>query len=223
MAKLKSTCEVLESLCKGEAVGGQNMQAFLKQLKLSGHWTPKPVSGRKAVPLKLSGGYFKEEVKQFMRELVQDVTGGLQERFPDADVLNCFRIFDPKSYDPVSLGQPLDVFGKTELLPILNHVAKSTLSDKLPNLSKEQQQQLLTVEFPTMKQALWRKSREMGGLSMSTAWRDLQAEGMVRSMPNMFMLVQAGLVVLLNTACVERGFSHHGIIKNKLRNSRWFR
>ena len=35
-------------------------------------------------------------------------------------------------------------------------------------------------------------------------------------MPNMFTLVKAGIVIPLNTACVERGFSHHGIIKNKL-------
>ncbi|KAK9822327.1 hypothetical protein WJX74_008029 [Apatococcus lobatus] len=112
----------------------------------------------------LRGGYFKEEVKQFMQDLVQDVKGGLQERFPDADVLNRFRIFDPKSYEPVGLGQPLVVFGKTELLRILNHVAKSTVSHKLLNLTREQQQQLLTVEFPAMKQALWRKSREMSGL-----------------------------------------------------------
>ena len=34
----------------------------------------------------------------------------------------------------------------------------------------------------------------------------------------MFTLVKAGLVIPLNTACVERGFSHHGIIKNKLRS-----
>ena len=37
-------------------------------------------------------------------------------------------------------------------------------------------------------------------------------------MPNMFTLVKAGLVIPLNTACVERGFSHHGIIKNKFRS-----
>ena len=37
-------------------------------------------------------------------------------------------------------------------------------------------------------------------------------------MPNMFTLVKAGLVIPLNTACVERGLSHHGIIKNKLRS-----
>ena len=34
----------------------------------------------------------------------------------------------------------------------------------------------------------------------------------------MFTLVKAGSVIPLNTACVERGFSHHGIIKNKLRS-----
>ena len=41
--------------------------------------------------------------------------------------------------------------------------------------------------------------------------------GTETTMPYMFCLVMLGLVVPLNTACVERGFSHHGIIKNKLR------
>ena len=35
-------------------------------------------------------------------------------------------------------------------------------------------------------------------------------------MPNMFTLITAGLVIPLNTACVEWGFCHHGIIKIKL-------
>ena len=37
-------------------------------------------------------------------------------------------------------------------------------------------------------------------------------------MPYMFTLVSVGLVLALNTAVVERGFSLHLIIKNKLRN-----
>ena len=42
--------------------------------------------------------------------------------------------------------------------------------------------------------------------------------GREQSMPNIVTPVKAGLVIPLNTACVERGFSHHGIIKNKLRS-----
>ena len=42
--------------------------------------------------------------------------------------------------------------------------------------------------------------------------------GREQSMPNIVTLVKAGLVSPLNIACVERGFSHHGIIKNKLRS-----
>ena len=52
---------------------------------------------------------------------------------------------------------------------------------------------------------------------MKTVWAEFYEAGREQSMPNMFTLVKAGLVIPLNTACVERGFSHHGIIKNKHR------
>ena len=54
---------------------------------------------------------------------------------------------------------------------------------------------------------------------MVAVWAEFREEGRDRTLPNMFTMVSVGLVVPLNTACVERGFSHHGIIKNKLRNS----
>ena len=56
-------------------------------------------------------------------------------------------------------------------------------------------------------------------LSGVAVWAEFREEGRDRTLPNMFTMVSVGLVVPLNTACVERGFSHHGIIKNKLRNS----
>ena len=53
---------------------------------------------------------------------------------------------------------------------------------------------------------------------LELVWAEFYEAGREQSMPNMFTLVKAGLVIPLNTACVERGFSHHGIIKNKLRS-----
>ena len=51
---------------------------------------------------------------------------------------------------------------------------------------------------------------------MNTVWAEFYEASREHSMPNMFTFVKAGLVIPLNTACVE--FSLHGIIKNKLRS-----
>ena len=70
-----------------------------------------------------------------------------------------------------------------------------------------------------MKEALWQRAKDCRSLDMVAVWAEFREQGRDRTLPNMFTMVSVGLVVPLNTACVERGFSHHGIIKNKLRNS----
>ena len=70
-----------------------------------------------------------------------------------------------------------------------------------------------------MKEALWQRAKDFRSLDMVAVWAEFREEGRDRTLPNMFTMVSVGLVVPLNTVCVERGFSHHGIIKNKLRNS----
>ena len=76
----------------------------------------------------------------------------------------------------------------------------------------------LKHEFASMKEALWQRAKRRAGLSMNTVWAEFYEAGREQSMPNMFTLVKAGLVIPLNLARVERGFSHHGFIKNKLRS-----
>ena len=73
-------------------------------------------------------------------------------------------------------------------------------------------------EFASMKEAMWQRAKRRAGLSMNTVWAEFYEAGREHSMPDMFTLVKAGLVIPLNTACVERGFSHHVVIKNKHRS-----
>lgn len=214
------TCEMLDALVKGNAVGGQHMEAFLRDLKASGHWTSRPLKGKPAITVHLKGGYDKEDIKQFMRDLVSDVKSFTRERFPDADVLDCFQIFDPKSYKDLRFGVQLDEYGKSELLTILKHLGNGEYQNRLIDLSlRSTRDQIMQSEFPAMKQALWSRAKDSRGLKMTSVWGEFRGEGRERIMPHMFILVTVGLLVPLNTACVERGFSHHGIIKNKLRNA----
>ena len=52
----------------------------------------------------------------------------------------------------------------------------------------------------------------------SSIWRKLSDYGFTL-FPNVMKLVQVMFVVPVQTAVVERGFSFHKIIKNRLRNS----
>ena len=51
---------------------------------------------------------------------------------------------------------------------------------------------------------------------MGLAWSDFHGDSRDQTLPYMFQLVAIGLVIPLNTACVQRGFSLHAGIKTKL-------
>ena len=54
--------------------------------------------------------------------------------------------------------------------------------------------------------------------SMAVFWADLKQQHHDVSMPYMVQLAELGLMIPINTACCERGFSTYNIIKSKLRN-----
>ena len=216
-SRLETTCAALDVLTEDGALGGSNLRSFWKGLKLP-CWSSKPVANRRPVSVELLGAYDVQLVEDFLTSFTKDIKSHLQERFPESDVLECFHIFDPKSYLGLQMGSQLDSFGITELKQILKHVGHANLSSKLIDLSDPVVlHQIFKQEFPAMKLALWQRSRRRVNLHMSSVWAEFKEAGRDLTMPYMFRLVMFGLIVPLNTACVERGFSHHGIIKNKLR------
>ena len=218
--RVAATCEMLGALVEGNAVGGKHMHQFLSDLKQSGSWTSRPIKDKPAITVMLRGGVSKEDVKDFMRELIAGIRQRTLDRFPDMDVLDCFQIFDPKSYKNLRWGAQLEEYGKPELLRILKHLGDGKYANPLINLKERAvRDQIIKIEFPRMKEALWQRAKDSRSLDMVAVWAEFREEGRDRTLPNMFTMVSVGLVVPLNTACVERGFSHHGIIKNKLRNS----
>ena len=216
-ARVEATCAALDALAAKGAGGGANLKRFWGSLRLP-FWSSKPIASGRKVKVELQGSYDVELVEEFLTSFASDIKAHLLERFPDSDVLQCFHIFDPKSYVDLQLGTQLDKFGLTELKQLLKHVGHASLSTRLIDLSEAvTRSQIFDIEFPAMKRALWERSRRRVGLQMAAVWAEFKDQNRVQTMPNLYLLVLFGLIVPLNTACVERGFSHHGIIKNKLR------
>ena len=218
-ARMETTCAALDVLTQEGALGGSNMKRFWSSLKRETlRWTRKPTANQQPVTVQLLGAYNVQVVEEFLTSFTSDIKSHLQDRFPESDLLECFHIFDPKSYLDLQMGKQLDSFGISELKRLLQHVGHADLLTKLIDLSDPViRHQIFREEFPSMKQALWQRSRRRTSLGMSAVWAEFKEAGRETTMPHMFRLVMLGLVVPLNTACVERGFSHHGIIKNKLR------
>lgn len=73
------------------------------------------------------------------------------------------------------------------------------------------------MQAMTVTQAMPCRSWEPGTRDMRSTWAQWHQDNRQLTMPHMFSLVAIGLLPL-NSAVVERGFSLHFIIKNKLRN-----
>ena len=75
---------------------------------------------------------------------------------------------------------------------------------------------ILADEFRVMKHALWSKARNNPQATMIGVWGDVIASG--HNIPRMLRLLYVSLCVPVQTACVERGFSIHRVLKTRLSN-----
>jgi hypothetical protein len=67
-------------------------------------------------------------------------------------------------------------------------------------------------EFKIMKQVLWTAVQDRHS-TFESVWRELDDSNRL-VLPHILNFVEVCMVVPMNTACVERSFSEHGIFKN---------
>ena len=73
-------------------------------------------------------------------------------------------------------------------------------------------------QFSLVKNVLFQASLSPSPPSMAVFWAEFKQQHHDVSMPYMVQLAELGLMIPVNTACCERGFSTYNIIKSKLRN-----
>ena len=73
-------------------------------------------------------------------------------------------------------------------------------------------------QFCRAKKQLFNAMVHRENLTMAQFWAEFAKDEQVPTMPYILQLAQIGLVIPVNTACCERGFSSYNIIRSKLRN-----
>lgn len=196
-----------------KSVGGSELQDVLKCVSAKTYlWKPSGKPGVK-VQLKAPDEFSLEVVRDFLAELVAEVKENLDDRFPELDILNCFRIFDPRTYSEMKYGHVKD-FGSDEMKKLIRHFCGPKQAHRVfANTATDVTAAL--AEFARVKDLLWNAGQD--GTSMQAFWRDLPEETAL-CLRRVFLLVQICFVVPMNSACAERGFSLHNSIKTKLRN-----
>jgi hypothetical protein len=188
------------------------LQKLLKCVNEKDVWKPSDKPGIRN-QLRSPEKFSLEVVRELIAELIGEVKGNLDDRFPNLDILSAFHIFDPRSYGDVKQSQ-LSAFGSANYKKLLKHFDGKEQAHRLFNADRAELVAAL-AEFERVKPRLWNAGLE--GTSMLAFWRHL-SETDVLSLSHVLKLVQICFVVPLNSACAERGFSLHNLIKTKLRN-----
>ena len=112
-------CLISPKLC---IESGKNLQAFWRNHK-GPFWASLPSVGKRQFRVRLSGSYQVADIEEFLTSFTKDIKSHLQDRFPHSNVLECYFIFDPKSYVNPRYDE-LPKFGLPELQKLLVHFGK---------------------------------------------------------------------------------------------------
>ncbi|KAG1671833.1 hypothetical protein FOA52_000210 [Chlamydomonas sp. UWO 241] len=137
---------------------------------------------------------------------------------PSLDILACFTIFDPVQY--IGMGHAeLDDFGNDSFQQLKDHFWSG---DGLPNspfsARGESFMATLNTEFKHVKTVIKDRLALTPSATMLNLWRFIARSSDSLMVPNIILLMNVYYVMALHTAEVERGFSIHRILKNRLRS-----
>ncbi|KAG1670729.1 hypothetical protein FOA52_013956 [Chlamydomonas sp. UWO 241] len=181
--------------------------------------------GRAPPPAKVK--FFKGNFKmtttyKFAADFADAAIESLKERFfdddPSLDILACFTIFDPVQYIGMRHAE-LDDFGNDSFQQLQDHFWSG---DGLPNspfsARGESFMATLDTEFKHVKTVIKDRLALTPSATMLNLWRFIARSSDSLMVPNIILLMNVYYVMALHTAEVERGFSIHRILKNRLRS-----
>ncbi|KAJ9534319.1 hypothetical protein QJQ45_007011 [Haematococcus lacustris] len=181
-----------------------------RTLSSAGAWAVNGVS----VSIRV-GGVKLSSMQSSFRSLAQAVLGELDQRFPSS-ILNSFAIFVPRSYVGMVAAE-LVAYGQQELQELVKHFCNASQRQQLFRVEGTAGVARLVQQLTFFKREMWRVVQANRSVTLQSAWVQLMELGYVH-FPLMMQLAQIMLLVPLQTAVVERGFSIHRIIKHRLTN-----
>lgn len=215
--RLEVCLSALKAICGSEdRVGGDKLKQFFKSVQEKGvtkdlFWQ---VNENCRIPLIGHFEFSVEHVHVFIKELVGGIEANLLDCFPEGDVLSAFRIFDPTFYRGLKQSE-LDKFGVSNYKILLSHFCNRNKREQFFPIDSSVLSQV-NKEFSRMKHLLWLAARDPHA-EFLPVWRDIHDEHGL-GLGYMLKFVYICLVIPLNSAIAERGFSLHNGIKTKLRN-----
>jgi hypothetical protein len=161
-------------------------------------------------------------LREIISTFAKEMHDGLTQRFPNCDLLQALDVLNPERIKRLGL-LPGDLanYGDTEIEVLIEHFGKEhevELEDGEPYTTP-------ALIDPEDSRREWQRLRPRlireQGKSLADFWYVLllpAAVGESPPFPNMVLLACVLLVVFMNSACCERGFSTQNYIKGKLRN-----
>ncbi|KAG1679124.1 hypothetical protein FOA52_000479 [Chlamydomonas sp. UWO 241] len=200
-----------------ELLPGLKFASLLVALKAGNTSAPPPAK------VKFFKGSFKMTTAyKFAANFADAAIESLKERFfdddPSLDILACFTIFDP--VQNIGMGHAeLDDFGNDSFQQLKDHFWSG---DGLPNspfsARGESFMATLDTEFKHVKTVIKDRLALTPSATMLNLWRFIARSSDSLMVPNIILLMNVYYVMALHTAEVERGFSIHRILKNRLRS-----
>lgn len=172
----------------------------------------------------LLGTLNEHQVMQDVAAVASEVIAGLRERFADAAFLENFRVFDPAEYRSLDVANPVALreFGQHEILALLARFVGKDLPDDGKLFAVGEAVGVtsdgLFEEFEQFKQMMNLKAGLQ--LGMLDTLRVIAVDNAIAAQrfPHMIMLAQVAVILSMQTASIERGFSTHRVIKHRLTN-----
>lgn len=157
-------------------------------------------------------GILSEELPDFITQFAIATIESLQDRFPDSEILNSLRIFDPRELPPQY--NQIHSYGYNEIQTLVNFYGKPKNFRQIeypPIIDGN----LLIKEWDIFKYRL-HNYRTTTTIYTWKAFFDLP--NFSTQFPNITKLASIFLITPLSNAVVERVFSHQNLIKTKSRN-----
>lgn len=204
-------CQELDGVFAGKRIRrAPFFSAWFSRIK-NNRWTPS-----EGIVFYLTIGKFSlPALRDSMLEMVAACIKDIQDRFSNSALLANFSILVPISYRGLPLIS-LPRFGVADLTSILKHFCSKALRTRLFDLGDGRS---IMKEFEAMKLAIWKVVSTLKVVTPQQLWQRVLADhASVALFPNMLTFVYIMLLIPVQTAEVERGFSLHRIIKNRLTN-----
>ncbi|CAB5369683.1 unnamed protein product [Rhizophagus irregularis] len=155
-----------------------------------------------------------DNLLSFISKFAKAIIESLKNRFPDLEIYNALRIFDPKFLPQRE--SDIANYGNNEIKILIEYFGNDRLSATGEKFSAYVNEMELKQEWGIVKQIM----KSIHNFDFVKGWEHIwnTKPHFISDYPLVSKLVKLALLIPLSNAHVERVFSHHKLTKTKLRN-----